>query len=733
MATIVLASVGRYLGGDIGQAIGAYIGQRVDQKLFGPKGRQGPRLNELSVQSSTYGAPIPKLYGINRIAGTVIWATDLREDRKKVSNGKGQPKSTVYSYSASFAVALSARRVLRVGRIWADGNLLRGAAGDFKTQTGFRLHEGAEDQAADPLIAAAEGAANTPAHRGLAYAVFENMQLADFGNRIPSLSFEVVADEGDVAVGSILSDLGGSAVAAAVPTLVGGFSAYGDSVRGVAESLATAIPFSARDEGGVLSLFADGDTAPSLATRDLGAGVKQAHTARLAIERQSSSSVPETLTVAHYEVARDFQQGLQRARRDGGARREARIDLPLVLGAAAAKAIAEARLSRLWHDRVEAKVRLPWRRLDIRPGQRIVVAGSDEQWRVSSVALEHMVIEAQLVRTDIISSNSAAADPGRSVAQPDLTHGPTVFHLIDLPPIDDGLATMPNLVVAAAGSLPGWRRAAMLLSVDGGMNWQEAGSTALPATMGTADTVLGSGSSLLTDRVHTVDVTLLNNNMALQDADEAGIRTGRNLAMIGNELIQFRAASPLGANRFRLSGLNRGLRGTEWAMASHMTGHMTGERFVLLEADTLAALSVQAGVAEVRVIAAGLGDGTTPPQRVAVSPGQALLPPSPVHLSAIRLANGDTEIRWNRRSRVGWRWIDGVDAPLGEEVESYRIELSPGVGLIRLSQTGTGMFLYTNMMRLADMANGAANATITVSQAGIFGLSRPASLTFLLN
>ncbi|HDP88549.1 MAG TPA: hypothetical protein ENN42_01090, partial [Thioalkalivibrio sp.] len=35
------------------------------------------------------------------------------------------------------------------------------------------------------------GAANTPAYRGTAYVVFEDLPLADFGNRIPQLSFEV--------------------------------------------------------------------------------------------------------------------------------------------------------------------------------------------------------------------------------------------------------------------------------------------------------------------------------------------------------------------------------------------------------------------------------------------------------------------------------------------------------------------------------------------------------------
>ncbi len=38
---------------------------------------------------------------------------------------------------------------------------------------------------------AREGADNAPAYRGLAYVVFERLPLADFGNRMPQLSFEV--------------------------------------------------------------------------------------------------------------------------------------------------------------------------------------------------------------------------------------------------------------------------------------------------------------------------------------------------------------------------------------------------------------------------------------------------------------------------------------------------------------------------------------------------------------
>ena len=106
MATLVLTAAGTAIGGPIGGAIGAILGQQIDGRLFAPKPRQGPRLGELAVQTSSYGSQIPKLFGTMRVAGTVIWATDLREERSKSGGGKGQPKTVDYSYSANFAVAL---------------------------------------------------------------------------------------------------------------------------------------------------------------------------------------------------------------------------------------------------------------------------------------------------------------------------------------------------------------------------------------------------------------------------------------------------------------------------------------------------------------------------------------------------------------------------------------------------------------------------------------------------
>jgi hypothetical protein len=185
-------------GAMVGRAIGALAGAVIDQALFaGRRERtvEGPRLADLEVMASSEGAAIPRVYGRARLAGQVIWATRLNEvasTSSETSGGKGGPRATTtttnYSYFANLAVGLCEGPIGGVLRVWADGKPL-----DLAGIT-MRAYAGSEEQSADPLIVAKDGAA--PAYRGLAYVVFERLPLADFGNRIPQLSFEVVRPVG---------------------------------------------------------------------------------------------------------------------------------------------------------------------------------------------------------------------------------------------------------------------------------------------------------------------------------------------------------------------------------------------------------------------------------------------------------------------------------------------------------------------------------------------------------
>ncbi|MEP9348699.1 glycoside hydrolase/phage tail family protein [Xanthobacter sp. KR7-225] len=202
MATLLLGAAGSLIGGALlgpigavaGRALGALGGAVLDQTLIGgartPKA-EGPRLSDLDVMASTEGAPVARLYGRARLPGQVIWATKLREVRREESQsvaGKGgslAPKVTTYTYYANFAVAFCEGPVTRIGRIWADGKPLD------QRRLLIRTHLGGEDQAPDAWIAAKQSEAGTPAYRGIAYLVFQVLDLTDFGNRIPQITAEV--------------------------------------------------------------------------------------------------------------------------------------------------------------------------------------------------------------------------------------------------------------------------------------------------------------------------------------------------------------------------------------------------------------------------------------------------------------------------------------------------------------------------------------------------------------
>ncbi len=215
MAALLLSAAGAAAGGVLGPAgaiagrlVGAVAGHAIDRALFGggathrTRHVEGPRLADLDVMASTEGAPVPRAYGRVRIAGELIWATELEEQvatRTETTGGGGgkgggggQPSvtttTTTYAYFANLAVGLCEGPIGRVARVWADGKPL-----DLEGLN-VRIHDDGETQAPDPLIVAKEGSA--PAYRGLAYAVFERLPLANFGNRIPQLSFEVVRPVG---------------------------------------------------------------------------------------------------------------------------------------------------------------------------------------------------------------------------------------------------------------------------------------------------------------------------------------------------------------------------------------------------------------------------------------------------------------------------------------------------------------------------------------------------------
>jgi len=185
----------------IGWTIGSMVGSMMNKQ--GGQDAQGPRLSDKSVQGSSYGEFIPITYGSMRVAGNIIWATNLVEVSKtQKSGGKGGGGSssyTTYSYFANFATMLCEGPIDAVQRIWADGRLIYDISPNSETRSqissSFKVFNGTETQKPSAFIESIEGVGNVPAYRGRAYVVFNRFPLAEYGNRIPNFTFEVIKGE----------------------------------------------------------------------------------------------------------------------------------------------------------------------------------------------------------------------------------------------------------------------------------------------------------------------------------------------------------------------------------------------------------------------------------------------------------------------------------------------------------------------------------------------------------
>lgn len=191
VAGIAGAAIGFIVGGPVGAQIGWVAGTALFSLLNPPK-QQGPRLNDLTLQRSEYGAMIPWLRGMCRVAGNVIWQTDLVEHEHSEGGKGGGGGSTTYTYSASFAILLCEGPINGIRRIWADGRVIW-EGGEATSEVPFTLYLGDATQDPDPTMEADPdiGTGNVPDYRGYAYIVFKDMPLEDYQNRIPNLEFEI--------------------------------------------------------------------------------------------------------------------------------------------------------------------------------------------------------------------------------------------------------------------------------------------------------------------------------------------------------------------------------------------------------------------------------------------------------------------------------------------------------------------------------------------------------------
>jgi len=494
-----------------------------------------------------------------------------------------------------------------------------------------------------------------------------------------------------------------------------GYAAYGDAIQPAVQ------PFV--DHFGI-QLFDDGQSlrAPTSASFDcldteLGCSADSQPQPRAARSQVAARSLPTALTVEYYDPARDFQAAQSRASIPSALAKTATEQLPAALDCGFARALTETALARQWAERDTLRLRLPPPYLTLEPGMFLKRPNDTAYWTVSRTETDGMAVIADL-HSRYGSFESMASDPGRVLSSPDVEVQPTQLAILELPDIDGTAGDAPQLSIAASSAAGAWKPVAVQIDTSGIS--QISQTAALPTILGVADTVLGDGQSILFDERSSVDVQLTSHEHWLQSCDDDALVNGGNLAAVGTELIQFGKVETLGAGKFRLSRLLRGRRGTEWAMGTHGAG----ETFAMIDPTRLQPVPVPVSAigSDLSATALGLGDDAAVPVVHTVS-GEALKPPSPVHLTAEFDSAGNLNCSWCRRSRSGWAWIDNVDAPLGCSSELYTVQLQGSASRLEL-QTNVASATF----RAADITTIGSGMVLNVTQVGDFAVSRPATI-----
>ena len=276
-------------------------------------------------------------------------------------------------------------------------------------------------------------------------------------------------------------------------------------------------------------------------------------------------------------------------------------------------------------------------------------------------------------------------------------------------------------MAAASASSAGWKGAALYLD-EGNGQLNEIGSTDRNrSVVGSILEDLSGSQSVLLENGSSVLVELASDDQALSGAGWEGLADGANLAVIGGELIQYGSAEHITGRQWRIHHLLRGRGGTE---AIAQTGHISGAPFALVD-DTATRLdpSAFADRSDATIAAIGLADAQ-PVTAPLVNGGIATRPLTPVHPSARLTPSGSLELCWFRRARGAWNWLDGIDAALVEQSESYRVGIGPINGPLAVWEVSQPT-LNLDASTFADLSSNYPGQKIWVRQVGTHDVSDP--------
>ncbi len=479
-----------------------------------------------------------------------------------------------------------------------------------------------------------------------------------------------------------------------------------------------------------------GSVLDTIDADDMGAGIESPEDETLPTQVGSDLEIPAQVSLSYSNVDADYTTAAEHSDRLlSGQVSTSAVQLPMGFTAAEAKGIADAILIDGYASRVTGTFSVPLGYAELVPTDVLTVP--DPDGNLLRVRIVRRTDEGPLLKFEWVLDDATAIEsagitsedytPTVGVALP----GDTIMELLDVPLMRDAENTLGHYV-AATSSGTTWPGASISRSLDD-VEYAEAARVSERAILGVTTTTLGNYTGVGFDERNTVTVSLSYGT--LSSSTRAGLLADASInnIMIGAELVRFRTATFVDDGIYTLSGLLRGQKGTEWAMAGHTSADVValiqtaGIRYVAIDLPSLSAERFYKGVTLGKSLASVTGESFT-------CEGVSLRPLAPVNLRRTVGTANQITVTWNRRTRLACTFTGaaGISVPLGELTEAYEVDvvLIAGSVLKRTLSVTSASAIYTAAMQTADGIGASTPIRFDVYQmSAVVGRGYVASLT----
>jgi hypothetical protein len=469
------------------------------------------------------------------------------------------------------------------------------------------------------------------------------------------------------------------------------------------ELLMSVYRFYCVESGGKLVFrFAGAGSVRDIPHIDLGASWSEPPAMPLPLTRGNPQELPSMESVRYANIDDDYQDGLESSDRLMQSVQSARtVEYAIGLHpdeakqlAAITQQVAQTALVRI------GPVSLGPEHREVEAGDVITLGlagGGSIQMLTAATDYDRGIITAEGVRYDEADYTSDAVTANAYTPSMTVRRPPDTMAVLIDPPLWSDANDGPGFWVAAKPSRYPWRGYSFQRSATD-VGYTEVHRDGRSAVFGVCTTVLpvwdGGG---VVDWKSSVTVNVGAGQLSSITRPEL-LTSRANLALIGDEMLQFQNADLIATGVYKLTGFARHLGGTESVV------HAAAETFALLDTSTLTRVPLNMADLGVptyyRAVTLGRSLDTATPVMFAADM-VALKPIPPANLRAIHMPNGDIELTWQRRTRMQSNALRGI-VPLGEATEAYAVDVLVGSLPLRRIDTVTSAATYTQAQQTAD-------------------------------